>query len=143
MTRMIKLRPFLNLLACLIIFIALPIVSSAGTEQKNVLKIFFRSDCPPCLQEIKIVPEIAKEHQELHIEIISLDGVLHDPHVPEKFPSNVHLYAAANGEHEMTGFGNRNFALPFSVFISGDGKICRRHYGILGTERVTRWLKLC
>lgn len=130
----------LNKAIALILFISLPAVSYSGTNDHQILKAFFRSDCPPCLQEIHIIPDIARAHADLEIEVITLD----DKSPQSDFPPNVHVIAGSDKERGIVRHsGNRNFALPFSMFIRADGSVCGKHYGILGTEIVDKWMKTC
>lgn len=124
----------------LIIFISLPIVAVADVENNGTLMLFSRSDCPPCLQEMKIVPEIAKEHSNLSINVIALDK----KYPATVFPPNVHVVLAGEKENEIIRrAGNTRFVLPFSMFLNSDGIICGRHYGILGTQQVNKWVNTC
>lgn len=123
----------------LILFISLPAISYSGTNGQ-ILKAFFRSDCPPCLQEMQIIPDIARAHADLTIEVITLDNKL-----PQSdFPSNVSVVTGGDKEIEMvTDSGNRQFALPFSMFLRADGSVCGEHFGIVGTRLVNTWIKQC
>lgn len=124
----------------LIIFTVLPILAVADAGSNGTLILFSRSDCPPCLQEMKIVPELAREHENLEIKIIFLDK----KYPAYAFAPNVRVVLSGEKENEiLVNSGNRKFVLPFSMFLNKNGGICARHYGILGTELVNKWVKKC
>lgn len=109
-------------------------------DEGPTLKVFYRSDCPPCVREINIVDAIAREHDDLSVQIITLDH----KYISFNFPPNVRVIAGNSKEiKSLKRLGNRNFTLPFSVFMDEDGGVCGTHYGILGTERVDRWIDEC
>jgi thiol-disulfide isomerase/thioredoxin len=111
-----------------------------GFEPTATLSIFFRSDCPPCMQEFAIIPDIAKAHSTLHIRIIALDN----KPITSTLPDNIEvLQGNKNDKEYLKKLGNTHFALPFSTFINKNGNLCDTHYGILGTELVNTWMHTC
>lgn len=112
---------------------------------KQVLVLFWRSDCAPCLKEMAILPDIAKQNEDLTILLISLHDVEHTvSHLP-KLPSNVQkLVAKDDGRILLKNFGNeRTLALPYSVMLSKQGAICEKQYGILSPIKIKEWRKQC
>jgi len=125
-------------------FISLPVLAVDGKKSPETLMMFFRSDCPPCRQEMKIIPEIAAGHTDLAIEVISLDGVRAEQYIPGMLPGNVRSAVAGAQEQEVLQHaGNGKFVLPLSVFLDKNRRICGKHQGPLGTERVGRWVATC
>ncbi len=53
------------------------------------------------------------------------------------------LVAKDDGKEVLAAFGNEKLAMPFSVALHADGSICKRRYGILGTDIVKEWAKTC
>lgn len=120
-------------------------VSIERWKGKPLLVAFWRSDCAPCLQEMKLLPEIAKDNSDLTIALISLHDVEHTrSHLPD-LPDNVHtLVANDDGKKVLASFGNdRTLALPYSVILNKKGDVCGKHYGILSPDQIKEWRKEC
>lgn len=109
------------------------------------LVTFWRSDCAPCLKEITILPEIARQNPELFIDVISLHDTEHTrPHL-KKMPENIRILVAEDeGRIVLSAFGNdRMLALPYSVMLDAKGQVCDWHFGIIAPEKVSTWRKKC
>lgn len=109
------------------------------------LVAFWRSDCAPCLKEMGILPEIARQNADLPVALISLQDAANTSAHLTPMPDNVHVLVAQSGGKEvLAAFGNdKTLALPFSVMLNRDGTVCGRHYGILGPEKVKEWREKC
>lgn len=117
-------------------------VTLADFHGQKTLLLFWRSDCPPCLHELALLPKIAKDNPTLSIVLISLQDEAHTRQHLTAMPANVHVWIAQNnGKEVLAAFGSQ--ALPFSVSLHSDGSACHTHYGILGTDTVKEWEKLC
>lgn len=120
-------------------------VSIERWKGKPLLVAFWRSDCAPCLQEMKLLPEIAKANSDLAMALISLHDVEHTrSHLPV-LPENVHtLVANDDGKKVLASFGNdRTLALPYSVMLNKKGDVCGKHYGIVSPNQVKEWRERC
>jgi thiol-disulfide isomerase/thioredoxin len=112
---------------------------------KPMLVAFWRSDCAPCLQEMKLLPQLAKEHAELSIILISLHDIPHtQDHLPP-LPANVRVLVATDDAKSMLqAFGNaRVLALPYSVMLDAKGNACGKHNGILSPDKLKEWRAVC
>lgn len=112
---------------------------------KPVLIAFWRSDCAPCLKELEILPDIAKQNPDLSIILISLQDAEHTRTHLKTMPNNVRvLIAQGDGKQILSSFGNeRVLALPYSAMLGVDGKVCAKHYGILAPGKIKEWQKQC
>ena len=110
-----------------------------------LLVVFWRSDCLPCLQEMKLLPDIAKNNSALAIALISLQDAERTRARLPALPENVHvLVAAGDGRKVLANFGNeRALALPYSVMLDKKGDVCRKYYGILSPDTVKEWQGQC
>ena len=110
-----------------------------------MLVAFWRSDCLPCLKEMKLLPDMAKANPNLPIALISLQDAEHTAAHLSPMPDNVHvLLAEGDGKQVLTAFGDdKALALPFSAMLDKNGSVCARHYGILGVETLKVWQKAC
>ncbi len=112
---------------------------------KPLLVLFWRSDCAPCLQELRRLPELAQQHPHLTIALISLEDVgLAAKHLPA-LPANVTSLIARDEVREIvTAFGNdKRIALPYSVMLDARGGICAKHSGIVATDDLNPWQQQC
>src|SRR5262249_19167263 len=55
---------------------------------------FWSSDCAPCLQEMKILPDIAKQNGDVPMALISLKGAEHTRAHLSPMPDNVQVLVA-------------------------------------------------
>jgi hypothetical protein len=127
-----------------LIFFITAVPAIAEELRGETLQVFFRSDCAPCIQELRIIPKIAREHEDLRIVIISLDKQPVNHYIFSGFMKNVHVFKLGEkGEAMAVNTGNDKLILPFSVLLDKEGRACFRHYGLLGTQLVDEWLKSC
>jgi thiol-disulfide isomerase/thioredoxin len=123
--------------------------SAAATPEiwrgHSTLVMFWRSDCAPCLREIEILPDIAKQNADLPIALISLHDTEHTRAHLTPMPDNVRILVAQDdGKRVLAAFGNdRTLALPYSVMLNSSGAICNWYYGIIAPEKVIEWKKAC
>ena len=112
---------------------------------KPVLIAFWRSDCAPCLHELTLLPDIAKQHPDLSIMLVSLQDAEHTRAHVSPMPANVHvLVAKDDAKTVLAAFGNdRVLALPYSVMLDSKGQRCDWYYGIIAPEKVKEWQKKC
>ncbi len=109
------------------------------------LVTFWSSDCAPCLREMGILPDIAKQNADLPIALISLKDAEHTRARLIPMPDNVRVLVAQDeGRAVLTAFGNeRTLALPYSVMLNKKGGICGKYYGIISPDKIKEWRKEC
>lgn len=112
---------------------------------RNVLVLFWRPDCSPCLTEMKVLPKIARDNSDLPIALVSLHDTALSKQLLPAMPANVQVMIARDeGTKVLAAFGNdRTMALPYSVMLNGLGNVCGRHYGILNPQKVSGWRQSC
>ncbi|MEZ5647683.1 MAG: hypothetical protein R3E60_01755 [Alphaproteobacteria bacterium] len=106
---------------------------------------FWSSGCAPCMKEINILPNIARQNTDLSIAIVSLKDAEHTRGRLTPMPKNVRVLVAQNeSKAVLTAFGNdRMLALPYSVMLDKKGRVCRKYYGILSAGKVKEWREKC
>lgn len=111
---------------------------------EQTLVMFWRSDCAPCLEEMKILPDLAKKNASLTIALVSLQNAEATSANLPSLPHNVQVFIAqGDGKEVLAKFGDEKLALPFSLMLNADGSVCKKHYGIIGTDIVKDWQKQC
>jgi peroxiredoxin len=114
-------------------------------KNQKLLVLFWKSDCPPCLQEMKLLPELAKQNANLQIALISLSNEKDTKEHLGAMPSNVNILLANDDAKEvLSAFkNNRMLALPYSVMLNVKGDVCNNHYGIISPDKIKQWRKEC
>jgi thiol-disulfide isomerase/thioredoxin len=108
------------------------------------LVIYWRSDCAPCLQELKSVPHIARTNPNVSIVLVALHNDMKPEQWQPYMASNVLMKTADDTDkNQMRADGDPSMALPFSVALHADGSLCEHHFGLLGTARAKEWAATC
>ena len=120
-------------------------VSLAEWHGQPLLVLFWRSDCAPCVIELRNLTDITVQHTSLSVALISLHDLNHTrSHLPS-LPNNAHALLATSDANELlAAFGNdRKLALPYTVMLDDKGNLCQKHNGILTPALVNDWIKQC
>ena len=120
-------------------------VSLAEWHGQPLLVLFWRSDCAPCLIELRNLTDITARHKSLSIAIISLHDLNHTRgHLPA-LPRNAHALLANDDASELlAAFGNdKKLALPYSAMLDSNANLCQKHNGILTPALGNDWVKQC
>lgn len=117
----------------------------AGTARPVEIVSLFRSDCAPCRHELTILPHIAERHPGLLVTLLVLydDGLLARLADTLRRPNLRIRVAKGTAQEIMARYGNDKQALPFSVALDRTGRVCGRHYGLLGLDLVEEWGTTC
>jgi peroxiredoxin len=117
-------------------------------HDKVVLLNFWASWCSPCQTEIRDLVAYQAQYaaQGLQIVGIGLDDEMKLRNVQRTLGINYPvLLANSPGNPLMTGFGNRDGIVPYSVLISREGRVVYTHTGLITqeifAEQVIPWLK--
>jgi thiol-disulfide isomerase/thioredoxin len=113
-------------------------------DNKPALVLFYSQNCAPCKLEMKLLPSIKAVAPGLHIAVVTLtkpdpalDKSLKDLSIQRIDASGI------DGLAVLRSFNNKQVALPFSLAIDSDNKVCTRRAGILGLEIVKEWRQAC
>jgi hypothetical protein len=107
--------------------------------------ILFRSDCAPCRHELDLLPGIAAHYPDVAMTLLVLhdDGLLARKSKALQI-STLRIRDIEGTEREtMVRYGDDRRGLPFSAAIDAKGRICGRHYGLLGLDTVGQWREAC
>lgn len=123
-----------------------PSSPGAGTPGRAVhIVVLFRSDCPPCRHELDILPNVAARYPDLAVTLVVLqdDGLLARK-ADALDIDNLDIRTVNGADREiMARYGDDRRGLPFTAAMDADGRICGRHYGLLGYDIVGRWRQAC
>ncbi len=116
-------------------------------RNKLLLLNFWATWCEPCREEIPALVIAQKKHgKNVQIVGISVDSADKVREFIPQFQINYPLLVADLGTIQwMKGLGNQSGALPYSVFITGAGKVVHQHLGALTFAQLeaafAKWLK--
>ena len=104
---------------------------------KPLLINFWATWCGPCLREIPMLKELQTARPDLQVVGIAIDK----PDLVAKFAGDMRFnYPILVGQNEAwsaaAALGVNIYALPFTIFTSGDGSILGVHTGELHAEHL-------
>lgn len=107
--------------------------------------VFWRTDCAPCLIELPMLEQLQGKLGLGRIVLVGLDDGDAERRVLAQRAPDLHGAWAATGDAAaiLTAFGGPPPRLPLAVAIDRSGRICARHHGLLGSERIESWIRQC
>lgn len=123
-----------------------PVQTADITGKGGTLLVFWRSDCAPCINEMPLLFSYALTHTNVEIALIGLDksDAVRARLADAQPPANVRIYATnADAKSVLRHFGNDRLALPYGVYVKGNGSLCGAHYGPFGTDIIDQWVGSC
>jgi peroxiredoxin len=112
-------------------------VSLASFKGKVILLDFWATWCPPCKAEIPGFVELQDQYGDKGLQVL---GVSVDDPVEKlapfaaEFKMNYPVLVGADREDLQDAYGPM-WGIPTTFLISRDGKICRKHSGLVGKDR--------
>ncbi|WP_417071256.1 TlpA family protein disulfide reductase [Niveibacterium terrae] len=99
---------------------------------RPVLLNFWGSECPPCARELPLLFAQARSHPDLQFFGIAVDDRANASRfLMRQTPTYPQLIAGPQPEVLMRRFGNRIGALPYTVVLNRQHRICASHVGEL------------
>jgi hypothetical protein len=112
---------------------------------RPAILVFWRSDCGPCLIELKNIQQLRAAAQPARLITIAIQ-----PHTAglaadgsPALPAAENWSANGDPAAVLTAFNGAPPRLPLAVALTAGTKICDRHLGLLGTDRVAEWARRC
>ncbi|MFB9243971.1 redoxin family protein [Massilia antarctica] len=104
----------------------------AQWKGKPLVVNFWAPWCPPCVEEMPELSDLAREHSAKHINVIGI-GIDSPTNIAEfatKFKITYPIYVAGiNGTELSRKFGNNAGGLPYTVLIGADGLVKKTYLG--------------
>ena len=106
---------------------------------------FWRADCAPCLLELHEARAYASAARPGRFLFVGLQDASDLRIAATKMGTPPELLARAPGSPAriLAEYGGSPPRLPLAVAFYPGGAVCTRHSGLLGTDRVSAWLRLC
>src|SRR5690606_749050 len=118
-------------------------VKLADFKGKVILLDFWATWCPPCKAEIPGFVELQEQYGEQGLQVVGVS--VDDP--PEKlkpfadeFKMNYPVIVGLGRDDLQDAYGPM-WGIPTTFLISRDGRICRKHSGLVGKERYEQAVK--
>lgn len=106
--------------------------------------IFWRSDCAPCLDEIRQLTELRRAAHPMQIVTVGLENA--EPLQAQLQRLNVEphsaWYSLEDPAQVLAAFGTVP-RLPLTIALDAKGQICARRRGVLTPVLVAEWLADC
>jgi thiol-disulfide isomerase/thioredoxin len=118
-------------------------VTLADYKGKVLLLDFWATWCPPCKVEIPWFIEFYDKYRAQGFEVagaVVLDDFKLAPPFAREWKMNYPILDAVDRTDVETAFGPF-VALPTSLLIGRDGRICQRHVGLTGRDAFERAIK--
>ena len=117
-------------------------VKLSSFKGKVILLNFWATWCGPCKAEIPHLVELQKQYAD---DLVVLGMSVDDPveklsPFAAKYKINYPVLVGLGREDVQDAFGPL-YGIPVTVFISRDGKICRRHDGIRAKAQLEETIK--
>ena len=118
-------------------------VALSSFKGKVIVLDFWATWCPPCKAEIPGFVELQKEYGEKGLQIVgvSVDDTVDklSPFAAE-FKMNYPVLVGLDRDDLQDAYGPM-WGIPTTFLINRDGKICRKHSGLVGKERYEQDIK--
>jgi hypothetical protein len=120
--------------------------SAGGLASPGVTVVaFWRADCAPCRLEMRAARDYALAAQPGRFLFVGLqDGeALRAAADKEGAPPAMLLRAVGSPASILATYGGTPPRLPLAVAFTASGRVCARRHGLLGTDRITAWVRNC
>ena len=105
---------------------------------------FWRSDCPPCIQEMPLLNQQAQRQPKVTFIGIATEEASKAQRFLARYPSGyLQLRAPSDAQGLMRRFGNKTGALPFTVVLSEQRQVCQATTGLLDERWLAHALLVC
>src|SRR5437899_8625089 len=119
--------------------------SLAALKGKPAVLVFWRSDCAPCLIELRGLAGLQAAAAPAPLVTVALEGAASAAQALRKIDASPELawLSRTDARQTLLAFGPAPARLPLSVVLDSRGAGRAQHVGLLGTDRVRQWVKQC
>jgi hypothetical protein len=116
-----------------------------GHTPNGVILAFWRSDCAPCLLELRAARDYAAAARPARFLFVGLEDVPALTAAARKAgaPSEMLVQGVGSASAILTAYGGAPPRLPLAIALTPSGALCARRHGLLGTDQVRAWARGC
>lgn len=119
-------------------------VSLSGLPPGVTLVNFWHSECPPCRRELPAIATFAREQPALRVVTVALQDKRATERDSVLLPGGAHnLIGPANPRPLLARFGNRSGALPHTVMLDRERRVCARKTGEIDSAWLAQAARQC
>jgi thiol-disulfide isomerase/thioredoxin len=114
-------------------------------DGRPAVVLFWRADCAPCRLELNHLDALRAAASPLQLRLVGLQSAdpLNAALRGVSLEPEASLRALAPPEQVLTAWGGAPPRLPLAVAINAHGRVCARHSGLIGTDRLRAWALAC
>ncbi len=114
--------------------------SSEQWQGKPTFVFVWKSDCPACQQELPEIVRFAQTSPAANLIVVTADAWSES--LPKLFvlPNNVIKLRSVNAETFLKRFGNKTGAVPYSLLLSPEHNVLKKHFGTMTLAQMQDWL---
>ena len=116
---------------------------AAVRGHKPSVLVFWRTDCAPCLLELRNLPQLERAARPGRLVLIALQPRQELEQGLKGLGPVQTWRAIEDPANVLIRFGGKPPALPLAVALDPLGKVCRVRHGLLGRNIVAEWIKAC
>jgi hypothetical protein len=112
---------------------------------RPAILILVRSDCGPCLVELRNIEGIKTAAGQARLVLLAVEDMDHARRflLRAQLPHRDLWAAGAAPGDVLVKLNGEPPRMPLAVAFNRTGSICARHLGLLGTDRVRDWVRQC
>ena len=118
-------------------------VKLSDFKGKVILLDFWATWCPPCKAEIPGFVELQQQYGEQGLQVVGV-SVDDPPELLKPFADEFNMnypVIVGLGRDDLQDAYGPMWGIPTTFLISRDGRICRKHSGLVGKERYEQAIK--
>jgi thiol-disulfide isomerase/thioredoxin len=105
---------------------------------------FWRSDCPPCVEEMYLLNQQAQQLPAVKFIGIATEEAAKANRFLARYPAGyLQLGAPLASEGLMRRFGNKTGALPYTAVLNPQRQLCQTKTGLLDAQWLAQALSAC
>jgi len=117
----------------------------ADLAGRPAVLVFWRSDCGPCLVEFQGLADLQDAARPGRLVTVAVEDSSSARETLSRMKfSPAHAWMVdGTPERVLSAFADGPPRLPLAVAVDSRGLLCKRHIGLLGSNRVRKWMHQC
>lgn len=118
---------------------------AAAAAQSPAVVLFWRTDCALCMAELAHIRKLEAAAAPARFITIALEPAVRAAATSQRLELNAAQSFAAEGDpaETLAAASQGGQRLPYALALDAQGRVCARHTGLLGVNRIIDWIKTC